>query len=272
MPRIQDKPILEKDISEFLENEADFAFEMKVLHKLDQLELSCDHAGTYTDPVTQKKREYDIRARKKIDNCNLLLAVECKNIRANSPLLANCVKRRPAESFHELIYFKAEGSATPLLHFKRKRIEGNLSIYQPHEFVAKKIDQVGRANNGAMIGNDGSIFEKISQAASSAYGLIEESTRIRETAVHSIIPILVIPDNTLWQVDYTETGKQIGKPRKASRCNFFIDQTWPVKYYNGEIDYTLSHLEITAISELENTVKELMHKNSIFYCANDLIS
>ena len=52
-------PINQTDIEEYLNDYADFSFELRVLKELVDLKLQCQHGGTYDDPITGKSREFD---------------------------------------------------------------------------------------------------------------------------------------------------------------------------------------------------------------------
>ena len=98
-----DSPITEADLREYLKTRADFAFEMRVLKTLRNLGFECEHGGTYKDPITQKVRQFDIRARRTQGPFHLWLAVECKNLQAGRPLLVHAVARRETEAYHQLV-------------------------------------------------------------------------------------------------------------------------------------------------------------------------
>lgn len=91
------------DLREYLGNHSDFSFEIRVLNSLVKCGFACEHGGTYDDPVTQKPRQFDIRATQCFGNRFVRLAVECKNIRDASPLLVSCVPRAPEDAFHEIV-------------------------------------------------------------------------------------------------------------------------------------------------------------------------
>jgi hypothetical protein len=48
-----DNPITEADRNEFVDNDSDFAFEMRVLNKFAFLDFYGQHSGTYRDPRQQ---------------------------------------------------------------------------------------------------------------------------------------------------------------------------------------------------------------------------
>jgi hypothetical protein len=50
------------DIAEYLETADDFAFEREVHHVAHGLRFEAEHAALYSDPVTDKQRQFDVRA------------------------------------------------------------------------------------------------------------------------------------------------------------------------------------------------------------------
>ena len=104
--QLKDDPITEKDLADFVANDSDFAFEMRVLAELRSLKFDCRHSGTYQDPITDKIRQFDIRAVIDQSPSTLALAVECKNLRPNFPLLLNAVPRTAPEAFHDLLVYR----------------------------------------------------------------------------------------------------------------------------------------------------------------------
>lgn len=264
MAILRNNPIAESDLEEYLNSYSDFSFELEVLNKLIGLGFVCEHSGTYDDPITNKSREFDIRALYTKGAMRLCLSVECKNLHNNFPLITHCLQRRRNESYNEILCTydpeKASNnsfSPSPLKEFARSiRLPSGNTLYQKGDYVAKSTDQVGRKQDGTIISTDGDIFDKISQAVNSAYGLISEAQYI-EIVTHSyfslIFPVLVIPDNTLWQVKYDEKGIRHGKPEKINRVSYFIDKEWSTGGIQS-ITYSISHLEIATFSELENFV------------------
>jgi hypothetical protein len=99
MAKLKPGAVTQADLIEYLDSYAVFSFEVGVLKALTELEFSCDHAGSYTDRATRKDREFDIRATKEFGKCFLRLAVECKNLRENFPLLVSCLPRREEDPF-----------------------------------------------------------------------------------------------------------------------------------------------------------------------------
>jgi hypothetical protein len=57
-------PIDQADRIAYLEKVSDFAFELRCLERLTKLGFQCQHGGSYTDPVTNKTRQFDLRVQK----------------------------------------------------------------------------------------------------------------------------------------------------------------------------------------------------------------
>ena len=269
MAKLKNVPINKDDILEYLELSSDFAFEVSVLRKLVSLGFVCEHAGTYEDPITRKTREFDIRARKRlIDDpdfqLNISLSVECKNLRENFPLVVHCMPREENECFVDLVW-----ASEPENHFPKYENAMRVPLYEvdsPYEklmAVGKSCDQVGRRDTQAaeVIGNDGDVFEKISQAINAGYDLIEEAHYAAEKnidVVTIVVPVLVIPNERVWSVWYKRTGEIEREPTKESNIEYYLGKSWLVGDPSQEYErrYFLSHLEITQIQSLADMVSK----------------
>jgi hypothetical protein len=62
MAKLKKDEMTAEDLAEFVRTNSDFAFEMRVLAQLRTDGFDCSHSGTYRDPVTDKIRQFDIRA------------------------------------------------------------------------------------------------------------------------------------------------------------------------------------------------------------------
>lgn len=100
MAKLKNNQISLTDLLEYLNSYSDFSFELAVLKMLRENEVECEHGGHYQDPVTNKSREFDIRAIKTIEHFRVRMAIECKNIRENFPILISCIPRHTQESYH----------------------------------------------------------------------------------------------------------------------------------------------------------------------------
>lgn len=273
MAKLREDPIQRSDIEEYLNSYSDFAFELRVLRKLN--ELNCteyQHGGVYTDPNTSKDRQFDIRALFERGDARhqyflrLHLSVECKNLRDNFPLVVHSVKRKQVECYHELVR-TSDHLLTSLLVERR-----NNRLYREGEFVAKSTDQVGRhQNTSEIIANDGSVFDKINQAINSARDLVAEvcdlEGRLDDPCFTFICPVLVIPDDRLWQISYEDDGAMSGPPEQIKRVSHYIGKKYTVdrKDLEDPLDYTISHLEIVTFSELKSFIESLLQNDRTWF-------
>jgi hypothetical protein len=270
MAKLKTDPITQADLVEYLASYSDFSFEVGVLKMLDGLGFSCDHGGSYTDTATRKTREFDIRATKAFSNRYLRLAVECKNVRENSPLLISCLPRRPEEAFHDIVVsadpekFSLEPtpkvySRATLVESKTVRLTGKRSIYKVGEPVGKSCDQVGRAATGDLIAGDSDIYDRWSQALASANDLTYESTRdgmerTGDVSIALVFALLVVPNTRLWAVQFDETGNQTSLPTQTDRCSYFTDKGYS---HSGSSGQSISHLEFVTLDGLTSFIDNL---------------
>ena len=273
-------PIQVADLEEYLNSSSDFAFELQVLEKLNSIGLECKHSGLYEDPITGKPREFDIRASWSKEYMRISAGVECKNIRENYPLVAHCTERTQNESFHNLV--ATLGKNRTVIHgygsvdfgASAQRIRVDNAFYPPANFVAKSVDQVGRReHNGEITASDGSAYEKMSQAVHSAYDLLHQAhfAEVNERLLTFVLPILVVPDDRLWSVKYDSSGARLGKPELVDRISLYVGQDWcigqefPEKPSSSDFEtYTLSHLEIVTVSQLDNFLSKTLQLRNIF--------
>jgi hypothetical protein len=256
------EPIDEKDLEKFIASKSDFAFEMRVLSVLNNLNFRCSHAATYQDPVTQKVREYDIRACKSDGKRLLYLAVECKNVSAGYPLLISAVPRSPREAFHDLIVYLSQRTYAK---FDVARVEGHESIYKPRDIVGKRMNQILRSTQGEISSNDSPTFDKFSQAISSTKDVVAEALSDENPCgVRAVVPVLVTSENNLWQVDYDEWGAITTMPRRVEEVSYLIDHTWTNLTDSKDSPFHISHLHIVTLSGLERAVTRWMGPQGFF--------
>lgn len=271
MAKLKSDSITSADLIDFLDNQSDFGFEIKVLRMLTDEGFECEHGGTYQDPVTDKPRQFDIRATKRFGRRIIRLAVECKNLKDCYPLLTSCLPRTDEESFHEVIHSTPQSQMSlsgfdidipiPAPGAEVIPITGKSSFYRPNELVGKSIDQVGRAQNDVFVSGDSEVYAKWAQAMSSAQDLVDRAYYESEEGdggsyFSVVIPVLAVPDGTLWQVSFDEHGLRVGEPNQVERCPYFVN----ISYFAGErmheVQYHISHLEFATLSGLCSLVRE----------------
>ena len=173
---LRDQPVAASDLANYLSTADDFAFELKCLHALSQRStIRLRHGGTYTDPVTEKPRQFDIRAYIEVVPLRVSLAIECKNLTDVYPLVVSRVPRTDAEAFHQLLipHEKREvgggGFSMPLPDIQNTMsvtVSAPKSLYKSGEQVGKSVARVGvLAGKTAEYQSDNSeVFDRWAQA------------------------------------------------------------------------------------------------------------
>jgi hypothetical protein len=245
MAKLSPEPITAKDLSKYLKT-SDFQLELDVFNSFVSHGIRPSHGGTYTDPVTGKDRQYDIRAEITHGICKLKLAVECKNLRENFPLLISRVPRMIDESYHEVILGRHHSHPVESGGIYRARNQ----IFRSREPVGKSATQVGKnlqdgkRSETQIVNSDSETYDKWSQAIASSFELIGSAghSSIGDDTVNAavVFPVLIVPDKTLWAADYSADGILVEAPRPVDKSSLFLGKKVIVRY----IGYTISHLLI----------------------------
>jgi hypothetical protein len=268
MGKLKGSPVAAEDLAEFVGSNSDFRFAMSVLARLNNLGFNCSHSGTYRDPGSDRLRQFDIRAKHSSGNWHLAIAVETKNLQSYFPLLITAVPRTRDESFHDQILFNPR-EVTP---WSGRRV---MSVYKPGEMVGKRLDQVRRRRKGGnakhasgeFISTDEMMLEKVHRVVNCCTDLIRQTALKRDTSfVQVVLPMLVIPTGTLWQVDYATDGSLQIPPRSVERSNYFLNHGCSVEtgYLRHRFNYHLSHLEIVTVDALPQTIEGFLARDGMF--------
>ncbi len=261
MAKLKSDPVGINDLKDYLATASDFAFEQKVYTQLINLGFSAQHGGTYNDPATGTPREFDIRAKMQVAAhnrlvLNLRIAVECKNVSENFPLLVECVPRTWDERFHYILKAlpPVEGTRPSWSTFKIMRD----SIYPENGPVGKSCCQVGRTSTSEISATDSGVYAKWAQALASVVDLLEEAKRLDspKTSVQktALIPIMVVPDERLWSVEYDGMGKQMSEPQKVNHVSYWVNK--PLITDQTIDQFFASHIEFLTPTGLQQIVEE----------------
>jgi hypothetical protein len=269
MAKLKTEATTQSDFLEYLSGYSDFSFELTVLKMLREHEVACDHGGHYVDPVTNKSREFDIRAVKTIDKYRVRMSVECKNIRENFPILVSCVPRHEDENYHQvaLVSERKRDSNTygPMfMHQSRAKvldIRGLHSLYAAGSPVGKSTVQVGRAMDGSITANDSELYEKWGQCLSSLDGMAKsiywdgDEDDPLDAYISTAFPFVVVPNGRLWVASYDLDGKCVSDPTPVDRCSCFIGKDYKMGTELASARLWISHLEIVTLDGLRSFVE-----------------
>jgi hypothetical protein len=237
------------DLAEYLASQDDFALELFVYSRLMRAGFDASHGGTYQDRVTQRYRQYDIRAGCRRGDRAVQLAVECKALRPSFPLLVSRVPRTSAEAAHEIVVSRFSEQLRPGIGIDwvpaaTMRVASDRGLYPFESLVGRSLTQVGRNRDGDLSASDAESFEKWSQALSSASDLVQQACMAAERSAGKefatfVLPVLVVSDGTLWVADYASAGELVGAPRQEDHVTFSISRR-----YDGpnRFAYEITHL------------------------------
>lgn len=231
-------------IRNFLETHDDFGLELFVYRNAFSRGFKVEHGGFYKDPVTDKTRQFDIRTSYGPPGRKIVLPIECKRLSETYPLLISRVKRVKGESYNEYIvsqdFGKMSGEQRPP---RSIHLDEPDSFYKVGKYIGKSTIQIGVDDKKQFVFEDSEVFDKWTQAINSAKDLIDIAFRSHfkgnlpiSTAV---IPVLVVPDDTLWVADYDDSGSLLGDPLLADEVQFFINHEYNIQ---GFPPYRISHL------------------------------
>jgi hypothetical protein len=246
-------PLIAQELRAYLESQDNFAFEREIFTHAKSFGLTVQHAGLYEDQLSEKFRQFDLRASKLNGNHRISLAIECKSLTASYPLLVSCVPRAADESYHEVMHSPAAGV---------QRVQSRL--YAADEPVGKTMRQVGRARGGGFAATDEkALFDKYQQAMASSADLIvgaaeEQRPRRATSTFAAILPILVVPDGTLWMARYSSRGRLERDPEQTNEVSFYLGRPYPMPLEPLR-PFTISHLHVmtkTAVADLLQQVGE----------------
>jgi hypothetical protein len=230
-------PLTGKDLRAYLATQDDFAFEREIFTHAKGFGLQVQHAGLYEDQLSEKFRQFDLRAIKVNGNHRIRLAIECKSLTPSFPLLVSCVPRPSDEVYHEII-------CSPAATVERK----TAGLYPENEPVGKAMRQVAKTEDGGFSSTDKELFDKYQQALASCADQIRQAVqeaqprRTRDTFA-AILPVLVVPDGTLWMARYSSRGSLESDPQPAAEVTFYLGRPYPIPFEPLRA-FTISHLHI----------------------------
>lgn len=231
-------------IKYFLETHDNFGLELFVYRNACSRGFKVEHGGFYKDLVTDKFRQFDIRTSYGQPGRKIVLSIECKRLTETYPLLISRVKRVKEESYNEYIVSEDFGDMSGDQKAANSiYLDDSKSFYKVGEYIGKSTIQIGVDDKKQFVFEDSEIFDKWTQAINSAKDLVEIAFRShfqgRLPISTAVIPVLVVPDDTLWVADYDESGSLSGDPKMTDEVQFFINHEYKIQ---GFPPYRISHL------------------------------
>lgn len=258
------------DIQAALLQGDDFGFEMRVGGALAEVAGAAPcgdpwhttfverplHGGTYTDPITGKPRQFDYRCRVINHSPSLpaeeigraaLLAIECKNLFADAPLVVSGTDRTRDEAYY--CFVEAADGRDHVRTVRQSAV-----LYQEGSFVGKNLVRLKPNKNGKLEGEPNSdVYDKWSQAVSSSSDLVLDCIDLttcfhRQRFIALVLAVVVVPDGTLWRVHYDKAGGIQRAPASVDECEYFIGRTMSP-------DFKLSHLHFVTVTGLKALIE-----------------
>jgi hypothetical protein len=270
--------ITPEQIKQIALDDDDFGHEMRVGDILENPLASVDarnreiariwppeHGATYQDPRLGKTRQFDFRC--KIDwgapshTKRVLLAIECKNLNPEYPLVICGRPRTPEESW--LIFLnRPENEIAQLGKF-----EGRSSYYPPDEFVGKNILRIKEKAGKLCADNDSEIYDKYSQALASMHDLAFEAAYTAQGATCTAffaLPLVVVPDKSLWFLNYNNRGEP-NTPAQIDRCAYYVKHKMNLARPDITLPFVVTHIHFATCKGLSQILTEfLIHSESMW--------
>jgi hypothetical protein len=280
----------QSDIERYIREKDDFYFEISVLNLGTENNFKCRHSGSYIDFITKKIRQFDLQFEKHFENFHIYLPIECKNIKLDHPILISQTPRKANESFHEILVSVnriKDGSRMNLSDFSdisipsnktfTRKIFKNNRIFPIGEYVGKSLIQISIDEKGNFKSKNDEVYDKWIQVFGQANSLLNKAAKIYEENsldfhFSVLFPILVIPDNCLWVINYDLFGNIVERPKLVDYCELYFGlESEYIDIYSDNIEF--SHLYIFTISGLskylkrfnleENLMKDLFPQDDI---------
>lgn len=256
-----------EDIKNVVLGEDDFGHEMRVgsiltnvkrppVHYAQARFMSPRHGGTYTDQVTGKTRQFDYRCQISSGYArtrSIFLAAECKNLNPDLPLVVCGRPRTEEESYHVFIAIGEDGK--PQL----RKVDGASSFYRPHSFVGKSLLRLKMKDKKICADGDSEIYDRWAQALASSYGLAFGAVYNKPPpqSCAFVMPLVVVPNNSLWAVSYKNDGSLDGDPVQVDQCEFYVDQKLGIG-----LPFVLTHIHFVTLNGLSEMLSDFANANS----------
>jgi hypothetical protein len=261
MAKIPNKPVVitADAIAQAIATTDDFGHEMRVKAILKR-GAHVQHGWAYLDPIEGKPRQFDFRAR--VDHrehaWRIQMAVESKNLAAEAPLIISGTARTKEEAFHHFVVSETNQGGPRVMSVWRDQ-----EIYPQGRFAGKNALRL-RPDRGFLVpGPDSDIYGRWAQALASADELCKEAIaatdHLQRQVCTVVLPVVVVPDGTLWMAEYREDGTMTG-PVQSDSTTLFVNHEIVVVPRNHWMK--LGHVHFFTLKGLEGFMMTLTAKGA----------
>lgn len=258
----------------------DFGFEMrmgKILKSVANAQV--EHGGTYTPlGINQSARQFDYWLRVVSQGKVLQLAVECKNLFPGAPVVICGGQRSASESRLEIVtsdirFVMPEiGAGVQKIASPRMIVAPSL-FYPAGEFVGKAVmrPEPTSKERELVIGTrykltgDSDIYERWNQAVMHASYLMSKATMLRRAFNHPCftvtLPIVVVPEDTLWTIGYDENGSIVDGPKNATSTTIYSGR----EQWLGNVRSKISHIHFLTPTGLSEFIAQVADHSSMLW-------
>jgi hypothetical protein len=169
----------------------------------------------------------------------------------HSSFLEHCAPR--PEAFHHYVLAEADRRGRGVMDVWRDQ-----HIYPLAQFVGKSIVRLRTEKGMLVAGPDNDIYKGWTQALASADQLCKDAivaTDHQQRQICTVVlPVVVVPDGTLWTAEYTKDGI-VRSPEQSDSTTLFLNHEIVVVPHNYWI--TLGHVHFFTLKGLEAFVSTL---------------
>jgi hypothetical protein len=131
------------------------------------------------------------------------------------------------------------------------------AVYHQYKFVGRSIARLSRKGDALEISkreDEADIHKRWSQALASAVDPAK-SAATNGTIQTAVIPAVVVPDGSLWQMFYDEKGDLQGEPEQVDSTTFFVGHE--IELMPRNLWMKLSHVQFFTIAGLNKFLANL---------------
>ncbi len=250
------RSITAADITQYLQDRDDFDLELFAHRSLRERGWVTALGGSYLDPLQPGKlRQFDVRGRQQFnarERVKILrevyLAVECKSLSPEFPLVVSRVPRSDMENSHDVIKRWHREVLNDTAFGVLSTGPETIQLYAASQMVGKSATQIRWHENGKkLIASDAEGYDKWSQAMASASELVDSAAKNppdpSDPTFAFVMPVLLVNDGTLWVVDYADDGVR-QEPTMVNDALLWVDREVKIAGRYETSSYHLSHLHI----------------------------